>query len=103
MHCVSLGCVKYVMILLIEDKGRSYFIGAAATMKILSERLLAVKPPDIVGRYTHVLTELAHWKATELKNWLLHYSLPVTHSTLQPLYLLHWSLVVHGSRRNFDI
>lgn len=94
MHCVSLGCVKYVMTLLMQDKGRSYFVGAASTMKILSERLLAIKPPDIVGRYPRALTELTHWKATELKNWLLHYSLPVMHSTLQPLYLLHWSLLV---------
>ena len=47
MHCVSLGSVKHVMTLLIEDKGRSYFIGAAAAMKILSERLLAIKSVDI--------------------------------------------------------
>ena len=89
MHCVSLGSVKYVMALLIEVKGRSYYVGAAATMKILY-----IKPPDIVGRYPRALNELAHWKATELKNWLLHYSLPVMHSTVQPLYLLHWSLLV---------
>lgn len=94
MHCVSLGCVKYVMTLLMQDKRRSYFIGAASTMKVLSERLLAIKPPDTVGRYPRALAEISHWKATELKNWLLHYSLPVMHSILQPLYLLHWSLLV---------
>ena len=94
MHCVSLGCVKYVMTLLLQDKGKSYFIGAASTTKTLTERLLAIKPPDIVGRYPRALTELTHRKATELKNWLLHYSLAVMYSTLQPLYLLHWSLLV---------
>ena len=47
MHCVSLGSVKHVMTLLIEGKGRSYFIGAAAAMKILSERLLAINSVDI--------------------------------------------------------
>lgn len=55
MHCVSLGYVKYVMTLLTQDKTRSYFIGAASRMKILSDRLLAIKPPDIVGRYPRAL------------------------------------------------
>ena len=41
-HCVSLGSVKHVMTLLIEDKGRSYFIGAACYK---------------VGRYPRGLTE----------------------------------------------
>ena len=94
MHCISRGCVKYMMTLLTQDKTRSYFIGAASIMKIRSDRLLAIKPPEIVGRYPRALTELAHWKATELKNWLLYYSLLVMHSTLHRLYLLHWSLLV---------
>ena len=75
MHCVSLGYVKYVMTLLTQDKTRSYFIGAASKMKILSDSLLAIKPPDIVGKYPRALTKLTHWKTIEVKNWLLHYSL----------------------------
>ena len=40
--------------------------------------------------------DLKHWKATELKNWLLHYSVAVLRETLNPLYFFHWTLLVGG-------
>ena len=62
----------------------------------LSHRLLSIKPPDIVGRLPRSLEDLKHWKATELKNWLLHYSIAVLRKILNPLYLFHWTLLVSG-------
>lgn len=38
MHCVSLGCIKYVMTLLMQDNATSYFVGVSSTMNILSPR-----------------------------------------------------------------
>lgn len=42
------------------------------------------------------MEDLKHWKATELKNWLLHYSVAVLRDILNPLYFFHWTLLVGG-------
>ena len=96
MHCVCLGVVKYVMQLQLSEGNRDkdFYIGASKAS--LSHRLLSIKPPDIVGRLPRSLEDLKHWKATELKNWLLHYSTSVLRNTLNPLYLFHWTLLVSG-------
>ena len=102
MHCVSLGCVKYVMTLLMQDKGRSYFVGAASTMHILSVRLLAIKTPDIVGRYPRALTEFSHWKATELIKLVV--ALVPASNAFHPTIFVSITLVTSSkSSRNFDI
>ena len=96
MHCVCLGVVKYIMQLQLSEgnKDNVFFIGASKAC--LSHNLLSIKPPDIVGRLPRSLEDLMHWKATELKNWLLHYSVAVLHKILNPLYLFHWTLLVGG-------
>ena len=96
MHCVCLGVVKYIMQLQLSEgnKDKVFFIGASKAC--LSHKLLSIKPPDIVGRLPRSLEDLKHWKATELKNWLLHYSVAVLHKILNPLYLFHWALLVGG-------
>lgn len=94
MHCVCLGVVKYIMQLQMSDvnKGKVFYIGAKKAS--MSHKLLSIKPPDIVGRLPRSLEDLKHWKATELNNWLLHYSVAVLHQILNPLYIFHWSLLV---------
>ena len=93
MHSVCLGVVKYIMHLQTSDgnKDKVFFIGAKTLS--MSHKLLSIKPPDIVGRLPRSLEDLKHWKATELKNWLLHYSVPVLYKILNPLYIFHWSLL----------
>ena len=88
MHSVCLGVVKYIMNLQMSNGN----IGTKTSS--MSRKLLLIKPPDIVGRLPRLLEDLKHWKATELKNWLLHYSLPVFCKILSPLYIFHWSLLV---------
>ena len=96
MHCVCLGVVKYIMQLQLSEGNRDkdFYIGVSKAC--LSHRLLSIKPPDIVGRLPRSLEDLKHWKATELKNWLLHYSTAVLRKILNPLYLFHWTLLVSG-------
>ena len=76
------------------NKGMNFSTGASKTR--LSLKLLSIKPPDIVGRLPRLLEDLKHWKATELKNWLLHYSVAVLRKILNPLFFFQWSLLVGG-------
>ena len=94
MHCVCLGVVKYIMRLQMSDGNRDkpFYLGAKKAS--ISRQLLSIKPPDIVGRLPRSVEDLKHWKATELKNWLLHYSVAVLRNKLNALYAFHWSLLV---------
>lgn len=94
MHSICLEVVKYIMHLQKSDgnKDKVFLVGAKTLS--MSHKLLSIKPPDIVGRLPRSLEDLKHWKATELKNWLLHYSVPVLYKILNPLYIFHWSLLV---------
>ena len=77
MHCVCLGVVKYIMRLQMSDGNRDkpFYLGAKKAS--ISRQLLSIKPPDIVGRLPRSVEDMKLWKATELKNWLLHYSVAV--------------------------
>ena len=96
MHCVCLGVVKYIMQLQLSEGNKDKDLYIGDRKPCLSHRLLSIKPPDVVGRLPRALDDLKHWKATELKNWLLHYSVVVLSNILNPLYLFHWTLLVGG-------
>ena len=94
MYCVCLGVVKYIMQLQMSDGNRDkpFYLGAKKAS--ISRQLLSIKPPDIVGRLPRSVEDLKHWKATELKNWLLHYSVAVLRNKLNALHAFRWSLLV---------
>ena len=96
MHCVYLEVVKYIMTLQLSEgnKDKDFYIGSSKAC--LSHRLLSIKPPVIVGRLPRMLDHLKHWKATEFKSWLLHYSVVVLFPVINPLYLFHQTLLVGG-------
>ena len=96
MHCVPLGVVKYFFNLMISPatNGKIYNIGKF--VDLIDRRLTKIKPPHTIGRFPRSIEDRDHWKATELKNWLIHYSVAVLYKVLCPLYLLHWSLLVTG-------
>lgn len=93
MHCVPLGVVKYLMNLMTCNKwkGSHFYIGTQ--LSSMSTRLVSIRPPENIGRLPRTLGEIKHWKATELKNWLLHFSVPILQNTLNPLCHLHWCLL----------
>ena len=42
----------------------------------VNKRLLEIKPPDLITRVPRSLEDRRFWKASELRSWLLFYSLP---------------------------
>ena len=94
MHCVCVGVVKYIMQLQVSDGNRDKPLYVGAKEASISHQLLLIKPPDIVRRLPRSLEDLKHWKATELKNWLLHYSVAGLRNKLNALYVFHWSSLV---------
>ena len=55
---------------------------------------MAIKPPSEFRRSPRSLDTMKFWKASELRAWLLFYSLPVLCKFLPAEYLHHWLLFV---------
>ena len=98
MHCVLLGITK-MLLLLWTDKAYSaqpWHLGSDKIKK-LEERYLAIKPPNVITRTPRsLLKNLAHFKASELRAFLLYYSLPCLWGLLEEEYFQHLLLLVNG-------
>ncbi|XP_037502213.1 uncharacterized protein LOC119376472 [Rhipicephalus sanguineus] len=94
MHCVLLGLGRQFLELWLEGTGREFYIGRH--LRIIDERLLSLTPPREVKRMPRSLKERKWWKAKELENWILFYSLPVLEGILERKYLQHWACLVES-------
>ena len=55
-----------------------------------------IRPHSAVDRLPRSLKERKFWKAKELQNWLLYYSVPILQKFALKNYTLHWMLLVEG-------
>ena len=96
MHCVLLGITK-MLLTLWTDKSYSsqpWYLGLDK-VKILERRYLAIQPPNVITRTPRsLLKNLAHFKASELRAFLLFYSLPCLWTLLEEEYFQHLLLLV---------
>jgi len=59
--------------------------------------LLSIKVPTWVTRRPRTIAHhLSYWKASEVRSWILYYSLPLLAGVLPQVYLDHWALLVCG-------
>nr|XP_037269998.1 uncharacterized protein LOC119161561 isoform X2 [Rhipicephalus microplus]XP_037285845.1 uncharacterized protein LOC119178705 isoform X2 [Rhipicephalus microplus] len=94
MHCILLGVARQFLDLWFESSGYAYSLSRKQNM--VDERLLAIRPPRDVKRLPRATKERRWWKAKELENWILYYSIPVLHGILERRYLEHWACLVEA-------
>ncbi|XP_073255018.1 uncharacterized protein [Porites lutea] len=94
MPSVCLGVSKSLMNLWpnTENRESEFFLGSK--IAVLNKRLLCIKVPDVITRCPRSLADRATWKATEYRNWLLHYSVPVLKGVLPSQHFLHYTMLV---------
>ena len=95
MHCVLEGVTKWMVEkwFASSNHGSPYYIGRH--LKAVDLNLLNQRPPHDFSRVPRSLSKHRHhWKASEFRNWLLYYSLPILSSILPPLYFHHYALFV---------
>lgn len=93
MHCTLLGVMKTLMSLWFSSQHSSerYYIGKYVL--VVDERLKEIKPPSVISRKPRAISEhFKYYKASELRSFLLYYSLPVLFGILPPEYWNHFSL-----------
>ena len=96
MHAVLIGVMKKLLELWTSKEMRTmdWYIGTQ--VEELDRRLRALSPPHRIHRFPRPIKDLAQWKASELKNFLLFYSLPVLDGILPLQYYDHFALLIKG-------
>lgn len=86
MHCVLEGITKKILQIWIRDNARG--------MASIDALLMQQHPPHDFSRPPRSILHHKYWKASEYRNWLLYYSLPLLSGVLPPLHLHHFALLV---------
>lgn len=95
MHCVLEGVTKWLMKAWFDSKFHNapHYIGLHKRQ--IDTQLCSQRPPKEFSRPPRSITEhFNYWKASEFKQWLLFYSLPLLLDYLPSLYWHHFALLV---------
>ena len=95
MHAVLEGVSCWLLHAWFDSKNHlePFYIGRHVST--IDEELLKQKPPNEFTRAPRSLKKhISYWKASELRNWLLFYSLPLLLGFLLSLYWHHYALLV---------
>ena len=97
MHGVLLGTTKKLLQLWFSSSSSKEPYHLGNQIKDVDTRLLKMKPTNDITRMPRKLeTNLSHFKASELQNWLLHYSVPCLDGIMEPCYMENLCFLVEG-------
>ena len=65
-------------------------------LNLVNERMNALRPPDFVPRKPRTVDNSGYWKASEIKWFLLAFSLVLLHDIMKDKYFQHHMLLVNG-------
>ncbi len=95
MHAVLEGVTKRLINSWFNSANhrQPYYLGRSLSQ--IDKLLLQQRPPQEFSRPPRsIRTHLKFWKASEFRNWLLYYSLPILLNYLPPLFWHHYALLV---------
>ncbi len=76
--------------------GKPFYIGKY--LQEIDSTLVTITPPYMIHRLPRKLAKtMHHWKASELRSWLLYYGVPCLQTYLPEDYLVHFSLLVEST------
>ncbi|KAK3107860.1 hypothetical protein FSP39_023692 [Pinctada imbricata] len=97
MHGVLLGITKLLINLWTSGSHSKEKFSISSSISVIDERLKKIKPPSYVTRIPRTISNhLKYWKASELRNWLFFYSLPILCDILSERYFIHYAAFVEG-------
>lgn len=97
MHGVLLGVTKLLLKLWFSCEHSSESFSLYKFVDNIDKRLKCIKPPNNITRLPRSIKEhLSYWKASELRCWLLYYSLPVLRDIQGNEYFQHYLLFVNA-------
>lgn len=77
MHCVFQGTTKKLISLWFEIENRTQAYSLVAFTNVVDDKIKRLSMPSFLPRIPRKVADHSYWKASELKLFLLVYSLPV--------------------------
>lgn len=97
MHSTLLGVVKMLLTLWNDKSYKSEPWSVSNRMKEIEVRYMKINPPSCITRLPRsLIANFAHLKASELRTFLLFYSIPCLYGILPQRYLQHYILLVEA-------
>ena len=94
MHCVLEGVVKRLLEHSVSSTFKPYYLSKRKIERIDESFTVQCPPHDFSRVPRSIQRHRKFWKASEYRNWLLFYSLPLLVGFLPPLYIHHFALLV---------
>jgi hypothetical protein len=92
MHGGCLGVGKSQLHIWTDPKHSSQPWSIRSLLPIIDAELQSIRPPTTVNRTPRSISDhLSFWKASEFRNWILFYSVPILRDRLPNPYFRHWS------------
>lgn len=66
-------------------------------LQVINRRIRSFTTPTDLSRKPRDVTKIGKWTGTELRNFLLHYSVPILQDLLPARYLHHWCLLANAA------
>lgn len=95
MHAVLEGVVRMLLNCLFDSSHhrQPYYVGCNSCE--IDAELVRQRPPSEFSRPPRTIRKHFHyWKASELRSWMLYYSLPLLLYRLPPMFWHHYALLV---------
>jgi hypothetical protein len=96
LHSCLLGVVRRNIFSIIEGSNAGKDFQVSRYIGLLNIKLSNIKPPSFIRRLPRGLDEVRNWKGSELRNWLLYYSLICLRDIWPTIYLEHHLLLVYS-------
>ena len=97
MHGVCLGVIKTMLKLWFKPKYKTFPFNISNLVKVVDRRIKQLRPPiEITRTPRSIENDLMYWKASEFRDFMLYYSLPVLYKILPDEYYMHYSDLVRA-------
>ena len=96
MHCIYINDTKKLMSLWFDVESQNLAFSLRPFLPEINKILSQIRPINSVEKKPRSLDEYAYWKASELKYFLLVYSLPILKRYMLDVYFHHHILLIYG-------
>lgn len=97
MHGILLGVTKKLLTIWTDTRNSAETFYIGKHVKNIDKLLKNICPPYLISRLPRKLSLMAHWKASELRAWLLFYGIPCLKGKLENTHLIHFSTLVEAT------
>ncbi|XP_044585098.1 uncharacterized protein LOC123265424 isoform X1 [Cotesia glomerata] len=96
MHCSDGGVIKKILSLLFDATYSDNVFSLRGVINQIDNRLIGIRPPKFIHRLPRTITDLKHWKASELKVFCFYYAIPLFEGIMQLDYFQNFVKLIIG-------